>query len=82
MERLIENEINSALIFVAVARIDYLSARFSDGDAALAKAEAFYAQASELARDSSSTKTNQAIADSLRELRSAIDTLRCGQAGK
>jgi hypothetical protein len=74
---LIENEINSAFIFVAVARSGYRAAKFSDGNAALSKAEAIYAQASELARDGCGA-AEEAIADRLRELRLAIDCLMSG----
>lgn len=77
---LIENEINSALIFVAVARTAFRAAEFSDGNAALSKAEAIYAQAKELAHDSSPA-SQQAIADSLRELRRSIDDLLLGRTG-
>ncbi len=78
---LVENEINSAFIFVAVARTAYLAAKFSDGNAALSKAEAIYAQARELARDSCG-ESQQAIADRLSELRLAIDALMTGEIGK
>jgi hypothetical protein len=78
---LVENEINSAFIFVAVARTAYLASKFSDGNAALSKAEAIYAQASELAHDSCG-EAQQAIADRLCELRLAIDSLITGDAGK
>jgi flagellin-specific chaperone FliS len=71
---LIENEINAAFIFVAVARTAYRAAHFSDGNEALSKAEAIYVQASELARDSNE-ETKQAIADRFRELRQALDGL-------
>jgi hypothetical protein len=80
LARLIESEINSALIFVAVARTAYRAAKFSDASAALSKAEAIYAQASELAHDSGAVNI-QATADHLRELRSAIDYLMSGEAG-
>ncbi len=80
LARLIESEINSALIFVAVARNAYRAAKFSDASAALSKAEAIYAQASELAHDSGAVNS-QATADRLRELRSAIDHLMSGEAG-
>ena len=72
---LIDNEINSAFIFVAVAKTAYRAAQFSDGNSALSKAEAIYAQASELARDSCGNE-QPAIADRLRELRQAVDALR------
>lgn len=78
---LIESEINSAFIFVAVARTAFLAAKFSDGNDALSKAEAIYAQASELARDNCGL-AQQAIADHLRELRLAIDHLITGEVGK
>lgn len=78
---LIENEINSALIFVAVARSAFLAAKFSDGNLALSKAEVIYTQARELARDNCGD-SQQAIADRLRELRMAIDGLITGETGK
>ena len=78
---LIENEINSAFIFVAVARTAYRAAQFCDGNAALSKAEAIYAQASELARDSCG-EGQPAIADRLRELQLAIDALMKGESEK
>jgi hypothetical protein len=78
---LIENEINSAFIFVAVARTAFLASKFSDGNTALSKAEAIYAQASELAHDSCG-EAQQSIADRLRELRLTIDGLMTGEAGK
>lgn len=78
---LIENEINSAFIFVAVARTAFLASKFSDGNSALSKAEAIYAQASELAQDGCG-EAQQAITDHLRELRLAIDGLITGDAGK
>jgi len=74
---LIENEINSAFIFVAVARTAYSVSKFSDGNSALSKAEAIYAQANELAQDSCGDH-QQAIADHLRELRLAIDAIMVG----
>ena len=77
---LIENEINSAFIFAAVARTAFLAAKFSDGNAALSKAEAIYAQASELAHDGCG-EAQQAIADHLRELRLTIDGLMTGETG-
>jgi hypothetical protein len=78
---LIENEINSAFIFVAVARSAFLAAKFSDGNLALSKAEVIYTQARELARDSCGD-SQQAIADHLGELRLAIDGLITSEAGK
>jgi hypothetical protein len=74
LARLIESEINSALIFVAVARNAYRAGQFSDASAALFKAEVIYAQASKLAHDSGAIN-QQATADHLRELRLAIDNL-------
>ncbi len=75
---LIESEINSAFIFfVAVARTAYLAADFSAGNAAISKAGAIYLQASELSRDISG-EALQAIADSLGELRQAIDGVMTG----
>jgi len=76
VERLIENEIDAAFFFLDVARNDFRAETFSDGDAALSKAEAIYLQASELAREGSGGNSNQAIADSLRELRSTIDVVK------
>lgn len=76
---LVVNEINSALIFVAVARSAFSNGRESEGHSALSKAEAIYAQATELARDSCGDK-QEAIADSLRELRLAIDALITGES--
>ena len=78
---LIENEINSAFIFVAVAKTAYSASTFSDGNSALSKAEAIYAQAKELAQDSCGDH-QQAIADRLRELRLAIDAIMTGPAGQ
>jgi hypothetical protein len=78
---LIENEVNSALIFVAVARAAYLATKFGDGNAALSKAEAICAQASELARDGCGD-AHQMIADRLRELRLAIDATVAADVGK
>ena len=78
---LIENEINSAFLFVAVARTAYLAINISDGNSALSKAEAIYGQACELARDSCG-ESQQAIADRLRELRLAIDALIAGETSK
>jgi hypothetical protein len=78
---LIESEINSAFIFVAVARTAYLAANFSDGNTARSKAEAIYLQASELARDSCG-EAQQAIADHLRDLRQAIDGLMTGEVNE
>jgi len=62
------------------ARSAYRAAKFSDASAALSKAEAIYAQASELAQESGAVNI-QATADRLRELRSAIDHLMSGEAG-
>jgi len=81
LARLIENEINSALLFVAVARNAYDAAQFSEGDASLSKAEAIYAQASELAQDIG-MENKQATADHLRELRLAIDSLKSGESAE
>jgi hypothetical protein len=78
---LVENEINSAFIFVAVAQTAYRLGHFSDGNAALRKAETIHAQAAELARDACGTETQQAIADRLRELRTAIASLLIGDVG-
>lgn len=72
---LIENEINAAFIFLAVARESNSALNFSEGNSALSKAEAIYVQASELARDASG-EAQLAFADRLRELRLAIDGLR------
>ena len=74
LRKLVESEINAGFIFVDVARGDYKAAKFPEGNAALSKAEAIYAQASELAREVSI----KATADRLRELRSAIDILMSG----
>ncbi len=78
---LIENEINSALIFTSVARSAFLATKFSDGNSALSKAEAIYGQALELSRDELGDKTEM-ISNRLRELRSAIDVLIGGETGK
>ena len=73
--RLIESEINAAYIFVNVAENCYRCGNLLEGTAALSKAEAIYAQASTLAQDNGT----QATADSLRELRRAIDGLASTQ---
>ncbi len=60
----------------AMARSAYRPPSFSNGNAALSKAETNYVQASELAHDSGSGGIEQAIADGLGELRKVIDELK------
>jgi hypothetical protein len=80
MLRLIENETNSAFIFAATARTAYRAAEFSEGNAALSKAEAIYVQASELARDGG-VERDQATAERISELRAVIDVLARAKRG-
>jgi hypothetical protein len=75
--KLIDNEINSALMFVAVARNAYRAARFSEGNFALSKAEAIHVQASELAQGAKKEQ-KEMISSRLAELKSAIDWLMTG----
>ena len=78
---LIENEINAAFIFVAVARTAYSAINFPEGDSALSKAEAIYVQASELAHETCG-EAQLAFADRLRELRQAIDGVMTTSEGR
>jgi hypothetical protein len=71
----IENEINSGFMFVAVARSAYRGARPSDGDSALAKAEAIHAKASQLAETVTGAESEM-LSERLEELRLAIEQLR------
>ena len=75
--KLIENEINVALMFVAVAGSAYRAAKFSEGNAALSKAEAIHVQASELA-EGAKTEEKKIISKRLQELKAAIDWLMTG----
>ena len=75
--KLIENEINVALMFVAVARNAYRAAKFSEGNSALSKAEAIHVQASELA-EGAKKEEKQKISSRLQELKAAIDWLMTG----
>ncbi|HEY3939712.1 MAG TPA: hypothetical protein VGL97_19920 [Bryobacteraceae bacterium] len=73
----IENEINSGFMFVAVARSAYRSARRSDGDSALSKAESIHTQASRLTQTGKGANP-ELLVERLEELRLAIGRVRDG----
>ena len=75
--KMIENEINSGFVFVAVARKAYADAKFSEANAALAKAEALHSEASDIAQGSQVAQI-RAVTHQLSELRAAIDWLLTG----
>ncbi len=75
--KMIENEINTGFVFVAAARKAYANAKFSEANAALAKAEALHSQASDIAHGSQ-VQQIRAVTHQLSELRAAIDWLLTG----
>ena len=74
---MIENEINTGFVFVAVARKAYADAKFPEANAALVKAEALHDQLSVRAQGSSAAQI-RAVTHQLSELRAAIDWLLTG----
>jgi hypothetical protein len=75
--KMIENEINSGFVFVAVARKAYADAKFPEANAALTKAEELHSQASDIAQGSQAAQI-RAVTHQLSELRAAIDWLLTG----
>jgi hypothetical protein len=72
--KVIENEIVSGMMFVAVAQSAYRASKFSDGSLALSKAEASYLHAAHLANGLTSQES-EAVERKLQQLRSSIECL-------
>jgi hypothetical protein len=72
--KVIENEIASGMMFVAVAKSAYRASTFSDGSLALSKAEAIYLHAANLAHGLT-PQESEAVERKLQQLRSSIECL-------